>query len=74
VAWSVAAGAALCPGVVLVTFWPIEQCALYRHKIGKLSIEVCAYSLLALILIIVIVYANIYRVVLKHRNYDPEVC
>lgn len=72
-AWGVATAAAMCPEVVLVVFWPIEECALYRHKIGKLSIELSAYSLLALILAIVIVYANIYRVVLKHRHYEPEV-
>ena len=72
-AWSLAAIAALSPGIIWVAFWPLEDCAKYSAQLSTKSIEVSAYSLVALIVIILLLYANIYRVVLKHRNYEPEV-
>ena len=70
--WILASTAALMPGILMLVRTRYTHCAMYVGVLGVRSLEICAYGLATLILIIIVLYALIYREVVRYRRRTPQ--
>lgn len=60
-AWMLSAAAASVPTVLMLFKTHFEDCAVFAGDMAEKSLEVCAYALAGLIVVIVLLYGRIYR-------------
>jgi hypothetical protein len=70
--WVLTVVIATIPALLMLALSSFEDCAQYASKIGVRAVEVCTYALTCLILLIVALYARIYREVLQYRKRLPQ--
>ena len=67
-AWVLALVLATSPVFLMLAMARTQHCNLYVTDIGVASLEICAYGLAGLIVIIVALYARVYRKILVYRK------
>ena len=71
VCWTLAFTAAMTPILLLLVRTDVNDCATEVQVWGVHSLEICAYGLALLILIIVCLYGLIYREIVRYRRRTP---
>ncbi len=69
--WILALTAALTPVLLMLVRTHFQDCAMDVQVLGETSLEICAYGLALLILIIVCLYGLIYREIVRYRRRTP---
>jgi hypothetical protein len=73
IAWLISAFLASIPALTMLFRTQYEQCYGYAQAMAQKSLEIVAYALAFLIVIIVALYARIYRVVVVYRRQGPHI-
>ena len=73
-AWFISIFMASIPAIVMLFMNHRDSsCAQYAVRMGQRSLEICAYAMAGLIIIIIALYGRLYRVVIKYRRSAPHV-
>ena len=70
--WILAVAAALLPAILVLFLTRFDHCATYAVDMATKSVEICTCVLAALIVVIVALYARIYREVVACRKRMPQ--
>lgn len=73
VAWVISLTVASIPALAMLFTNRNGDCAQNVAEMGQKSLEICAYAMAGLIIIIIALYGRIYRVVIKYRRSAPRV-
>ena len=71
--WSISIFLAITPAFLMLAMTRIQHCAMFATDMGVRSLEICAYALAGLIIIIVALYARVYRKILVYRRDQSQI-
>jgi hypothetical protein len=72
-AWLLSVVLATSPAFLVLAMTRMQHCKLYATDMAVHSLEICAYGLAGLIVIIVALYARVYRKILLHRKEQSQI-
>ena len=72
-AWGLSIFISTLPALLMLAMTTTQHCTLYRSQMAVHSIEICAYALVGLIVIIVALYARVYRKILMYRKEQAQI-
>ena len=72
-AWLLSVVLATCPAFLMLMMTQQKHCTLYATEMAVHSLEICAYGLAGLIVIIVALYARVYRKILDYRKEQAQI-
>ena len=71
--WVLSVVLATSPAFLVLAMTRMQHCKLYATDMAVHSLEICAYGLAVLIVIIVALYARVYRKILLHRKEQAQI-